>query len=109
MDQAPGLKEPTTIDATRFCRIGSEFSDMTHELSRSLAEEYLYENNIRDSYIDTFAWGITWAQLDVKSKNVDESVSSYLDGGYRPKTTNNSGTFVHACVENITKFFGHPR
>ena len=100
--KAPAEKTPTSLDATRFCKIGSEFSELTYDLAMNIAEGYLAENNINPSYANTFAGGLLSGQLDVSSENLDSALSNLVGGGYSYEISNNSGTFVTGCVKDIT-------
>ena len=96
-------KTPTSLDATRFCMIGSEFSNITYDLAMSIAEGYLAENNINPSYANTFAGGLITGQYDVSSENLDSAISNLaFGGGYSYEKSNDSGTFKKSCVEDIT-------
>jgi len=103
--KVPVEKKPTTLDATRFCKMGSDFSDISYEFSKTLAKGYLAENNISLSYLNTFAGGLVNGQFKVTSKNLDSALDSYMFGGYDSGSlSNNSGEFVTGCVEHITSY-----
>ena len=103
--KVPVEKKPTTLDAAGFCKMGSDFSDISAELSETLAKGYLAENNISLSYLNLFAGGLLFGQIAVSSKNLDSAIDNHLYGGYGSDSlSNNSGEFVTGCVEHITNY-----
>ena len=103
--KVPVEKKPTILDATQFCKMGSGFSDISNELSKTLAKGYLVENNISLSYLNYFSLGLLNGQYKVTSNNANSALDSYLYGGYdSDNLSNNSGEFVTGCVEEITSW-----
>ena len=98
-------KEPNTIDATNFCKMGSVFSKYNAESSTSFATDFIKQENIKESYIYTYGMGLLQGQMAVAKSNLKSSMEDDNYGTNNYSKQNNAdltGPFITECVKYIS-------
>ena len=97
-------KMPNTIDATNFCSMGSVISNYSADTARSFATDFINQENIKESYIQTYTMALLKGQMAVADSNFSSSMSdlAYGTNTYSKKTNaDRDGPFVTNCVKHI--------
>ena len=103
LPEPPKLIKPSPINYQEFCSLGISYSEISADLAKSLAADYLNRNKLIASYQLQFARGLINGQLAISNQNVQNSMTSFI-GGYGGKMLDNnsgSGIFMSACVNGI--------